>query len=152
MKSASVLSHVIFDSLPHPLGGGGGPRPAPSPAGEGRVRGSRTTPTVGHLTSLRILILVSVVAASVTTGAPKTMSRMKELTTMQKMERKRLKMQERAWSRSFHGRRIPRAERALARGQYRTYMRNLRRQQREQREQLRNQLRLERVANRSDQL
>jgi hypothetical protein len=74
------------------------------------------------------------------------MSRTKELKTLQKTERRRVKLQEKAWRRSFHGRRIPRAQRLLVKRQYQQYMRNLRIQQREEREQLRDQLRQQKAA------
>ena len=37
--ASSVLSHIIIDNDPLPLGGEGGPQPALSSAGAGRVRG-----------------------------------------------------------------------------------------------------------------
>jgi len=93
------------------------------------------------------LALAAILATSVPSPARRrTMSRTKELNTLQKMERKRVKLQEKAWKRSFHGRPIPRAQRLLVKRQYRQYMRNLRTQQKEERQQLKDQLRMQKAA------
>jgi hypothetical protein len=96
-----------------------------------------------------ILALAAILAASLPIAAGKTMSRVKELTALQKMARKRLKLQEKAWKRSFHGRRIPRAQWLAAKRQYEGYMRELRTQQKAEKEQLKNQLKLQRAASKS---
>jgi hypothetical protein len=92
------------------------------------------------------LLLVMLLAASAPSATPKTLSRMKELKLLQKSARKRLKLQQKAWKRSFHGRRIPRVERVAAQRQYRIYMRTLRTQQRQEVKQLRQQIRLQKAA------
>lgn len=50
----------------------------------------------------------------------------------QKRERRSLKLQQRAWKRSYRGRRIPRAEKIQMKHQMARDMRNLRQQQRQQ--------------------
>jgi hypothetical protein len=79
------------------------------------------------------------------------MSRTKELKTLQKMARKRMKLQEKAWKRSFHKRHIPRAQQLLVKRQYQQYLRNLRAQQKVEREQLKDQLRMQKAASRISQ-
>jgi hypothetical protein len=92
------------------------------------------------------LALAAILAATVSSAVPRTMSRTKELKTLQKMERKRMKLQEKAWKRSFRRRRIPRSQWALVKRQYQQYIRNLRSQQKEERRQLKDQLSLQKAA------
>jgi hypothetical protein len=98
---------------------------------------------------LAFLAVVTFLAPAVSMAAPKHFSRMKELKTLQKVARKRLKLQEKAWKRSFHGRHIPRAERVAAERQYKGYMRSLRAQQKVEEQQLKDQLSLQKAASRA---
>lgn len=84
-------------------------------------------------------------------GAAKSTSQIKQLKILQKAARKRLKLQERAWKRSFHGRPIPRADQLVARHQYQLYRRNLRSQQRAELKQLKRQLSLGRAVRNAGQ-
>jgi hypothetical protein len=81
----------------------------------------------------------------------KSMSRTKQLKSLQKMARKRLKLQQKAWKRSFRRRPIPRVERVAAEHQYQIYRRSLRAQQRQELKQLKQQLRLEKTVRRAGQ-
>ena len=98
---------------------------------------------------LLLLALVTMVAPGVSIAAPRQMSRMKELKTLQKTARKRLKLQEKAWKRSFHGKHISPQQREAATRQYRTYMRVLRTQQKQERERLKEQLRMQKAASKA---
>lgn len=60
------------------------------------------------------------------------LSQMQMLHQEQKRERRSLKLQQRAWKRSYRGRRIPRAEKIQMKHQMARDMRNLRQQQRQQ--------------------
>lgn len=64
------------------------------------------------------------------------------LKRQQKVARKQLKVQERIWKKSFHGRRIPRAERLEGKHQFQRNMRNLRQQQKDQLQEIKDQQRL----------
>lgn len=96
-----------------------------------------------------LVILATFIAPAVSLAGPRHMSRMKELRALQKMARKRLKLQEKAWKRSFHGRHIPRPEQLAAERQYKEYMRTLRAQQKVEEQQLKDQLRLQKPVSRA---
>ena len=64
------------------------------------------------------------------------------LKRQQKIARKQLKVQEKIWKRSFHGRHIPRAERLEEQHQFQRNMRNLRQQQKDQIQEIKDRQRL----------
>lgn len=90
---------------------------------------------------LPVISIAVVLAASAAAPARKPLSPVKELKIEQKAARKRLKLEEKAWKRSFHGRPMPSAERVLTKREYQQYMRNLRIRQKEELKQLKEQLR-----------
>ncbi len=97
---------------------------------------------------LLLIALACTVGAAIPTFARgrKPLSQLKQLKLDQKMQRRQLKLQEKALKRSFHGRRIPRAERIVAKDRYKRHMRDLRTHQKDELEQMKDQLRLQRAA------
>lgn len=65
-------------------------------------------------------------------AAPRQNQSLKMIKRQQKMARKRLKMEQKIWKRSFRGRHIPRAERLVEKHQIQREMRDLRQQQKDQ--------------------
>jgi hypothetical protein len=92
------------------------------------------------------IALAAILVTSISGFGRRTMSQTKELKTLQKAARKRMKLEQRSWKRSFHGRRIPPAQRLLVKRQYQQYMRNLRAQQKAERQQLKDQLSMAKAA------
>lgn len=71
-----------------------------------------------------------------------SVSPIKELKRQQKVERKRLKVEQKIWKKSFHGQHIPRAERLEVKHQYRRDMRNLKARQKDQIQEMKDQRRV----------
>lgn len=71
-----------------------------------------------------------------------TVSPVKSLKRQQKIERAQLKRQEKIWKKSFHGERIPRAQRLAVEHQYKRNMRDLKTRQKDELEKMKDQQRV----------
>lgn len=91
---------------------------------------------------LLTVILGCVLSAGVVVASSGPASGLKLLKRQQKVARKQLKVQEKMWKKSFHGRRVPRAERLAEKHQFQRNMRTLRQQQKDQIQQIKDQQRL----------
>jgi hypothetical protein len=88
------------------------------------------------------IVVAGIVAAGVPAAGQRRMSPLKELKVQQKIERKQLKFQRKAWKRSYHGRQIPRAVRLSTKHQYQIEMRDLKTRQKDELERMKDQLRI----------
>lgn len=75
-------------------------------------------------------------------ASPRQNESLKLVKRQQKIARKQLKMQEKIWKRSFHGRHIARAERLAEKHQLQRQMQDLRRQQKDQIQEIKDRQRL----------
>ncbi|MGH9449701.1 MAG: hypothetical protein ACRD11_04085 [Terriglobia bacterium] len=91
---------------------------------------------------LLAVILGCALSAGVAAASSGPASGLKLLKRQQKIARKQLKMQEKIWKKSFHGRRVPRAERLEEKHQFQRNMRSLREQQKDHIQEIKDQQRL----------
>lgn len=75
-------------------------------------------------------------------AAPHGNESLKLVKRQQKTARKQLKIEEKIWKRSFHGRHIPRAERLAEKHQLQREMRDLRVQQKDQTQEIKDRQRV----------
>lgn len=75
-------------------------------------------------------------------ASPRGNESLKLVKRQQKMARKQLKIEEKIWKRSFHGRHIPRAERLEEKHQLQREMRDLRVQQKDQTQEIKDRQRV----------
>lgn len=90
--------------------------------------------------SALLLMAAMVCFASALWG--QTVSPVKALKRQQKIARRQLKVQEKIWKKSFHGQRIPRAQRLAVEHQYKRNMRDLKTRQKDELERMKDQERL----------
>lgn len=90
---------------------------------------------------LTCLLAYGLTAGPTCAAAPST-PELKQIKQQQKIQRQRLKAEQKVWKKSFHGRNIPRAERLEEEHQFQRNMRDLRLQQKDRIQQMKDQQRM----------